>query len=81
MMSSLLLQLVDQMSREKGIEAQIIVSAIEDALLVAARKYYKSSEELRSELNRETGQVEIFALKKVVEQVTNPQREISLDEA
>ncbi|MBF8305079.1 MAG: NusA antitermination factor [Acidobacteria bacterium] len=80
-MSSLLLQLVDQMSREKGIEAQIIVSAIEDALLVAARKYYKSSEELRSELNRETGQVEIFALKKVVEQVTNPQREITLDEA
>jgi len=80
-MSSLLLQLVDQMSREKGIEPQIIVSAIEDALLVAARKYYKSSEELRSELNRETGQVEIFALKKVVEQVTNPQREITLDEA
>ena len=80
-MSSLLLQLVDQMSREKGIEAQIIVSAIEDALLVAARKYYKSGEELRSELNRETGQVEIFALKKVVESVTNPQREMSLEEA
>ncbi|MGH9783214.1 MAG: transcription termination factor NusA, partial [Terriglobia bacterium] len=65
----------------KGIEPQIIVSAIEDALLVAARKHYKSSEDLRSELNRETGQVEIFALKKVVELVTNPQREISLDEA
>jgi len=80
-MSSLLMQIVDQMSREKGIEAQIIVSAIEDALLVAARKYYKSGEELRSALNRETGQVEIFALKKVVESVTNPQREISLEEA
>jgi N utilization substance protein A len=80
-MSSLLLQIVDQMSREKGIEPQIIVSAIEDALLVAARKYYKTTEELRSELNRETGQVEIYALKKVVEEVANPQREISLDEA
>ncbi|OFV95512.1 MAG: antitermination protein NusA [Acidobacteria bacterium RIFCSPLOWO2_02_FULL_61_28] len=80
-MSSLLLQIVDQMSREKGIEAQIIVSAIEDAMLVAARKYYKTNEELRSELNRETGQVEIFALKKVVEQVANPLREISLEEA
>ena len=80
-MSSLLLQIVDQMSREKGIEPQIIVSAIEDALLVAARKFYKTSEELRSQLNRETGQVEIFALKKVVEAVTNPQREISLEEA
>ena len=80
-MSSLLLQIVDQMSREKGIEPQIIVSAIEDAMLVAARKYYKSTEELRSELNKETGQVEIYALKKVVAEVTNPQREISLDEA
>jgi len=80
-MSSLLLQIVDQMSREKGIEPQIIVSAIEDALLVAARKYYKSSEDLRSELNRETGQVEIYALKKVVPEVTNPQKEISLEDA
>jgi len=80
-MSSLLLQIVDQMSREKGIEPQIIVSAIEDALLVAARKYYKTTEELRSELNKETGQVEIYALKKVVEEVANPQREISLSDA
>ena len=80
-MSSLLLQIVDQMSREKGIEAQIIVSAIEDAMLVAARKYYKTNEELRSELNRETGQVEIYALKKVLELVANPLREISLEEA
>ena len=80
-MSSLLLQLVDQMSREKGIESQIIVSAIEDALLVAARKYYKTTEELRSELNRETGQIEIYAVKKVVEEVANPQFEISLAEA
>lgn len=80
-MSSLLLQIVDQMSREKGIEPQIIVSAIEDALLVAARKYYKTTEDLRSELNKETGQVEIYALKKVVEEVANPQREISLEEA
>ena len=64
-----------------GIEPQIIVGAIEDAMLVAARKYYKTTEELRSELNKETGQIEIYALKKVVEEVTNPQREISLEEA
>ena len=80
-MSSLLLQIVDQLSREKGIEAQIIISAIEDAMLVAARKYYKTGEELRTTLNRETGQVEIYALKKVVDPVVNPLREISLDGA
>ena len=55
-MSSLLFQTIDQLSREKGIEPQIIISAVEDAILVAARKYYKTGEELRSEVNRETGQ-------------------------
>lgn len=80
-MSSVLLQVIDQLSREKGIEPQVIISAVEDAILVAARKYYKTVEELRSELNRETGQIEVYALKKVVDTVVNPQREISLDAA
>ncbi|MBI3934423.1 MAG: transcription termination/antitermination protein NusA, partial [Acidobacteria bacterium] len=80
-MSSLLFQTIDQLSREKGIEPQIIISAVEDAILVAARKYYKSQEDLRSQVNRETGQVEVFAVKKVVDNVLNPQREISLAEA
>jgi len=80
-MSTLLFQTIDQLSREKGIEPQIIISAVEDAMLVAARKYYKSQEDLRTELNRETGQVDIFAVKKVVENVLNAQREITLEEA
>ena len=80
-MSSLLFQTIDQLSREKGIEPQVIISAVEDAILVAARKYYKTGEELRSELNRETGQIEVYAVKKVVDQVLNPLREISLEEA
>src|SRR5262245_61769952 len=80
-MSSLLFQTIDQLSREKGIEPQIIITAVEDAILVAARKYYKSAEDLRSELNRESGQIEVYALKKVVENVQNPVREISLQEA
>jgi N utilization substance protein A len=80
-MSSLLFQTIDQLSREKGIEPQIIISAVEDAILVAARKYYKSTEDLRSEINKETGQVDVFAVKKVVENLTNPQKEITLEEA
>jgi N utilization substance protein A len=80
-MSSMLFQTIDQLSREKGIEPQVIISAVEDAILVAARKYYKSQEDLRSVLNREAGQVEVFAVKKVVETVVNPLREISLEEA
>ncbi len=79
-MASLLYQTIDQLSREKGIDLQIIVSAVEDAMLVATRKYYKSGEDLKAEFNKETGQVEVYAVKKVVETVTNPLKEISLDE-
>lgn len=80
-MASLLVQSIDQLSREKGIEPQIIISAVEDAMLVAARKYYKSNEDLHAELNRESGQIEVYAVKKVVENVLNSIREISLAEA
>ena len=81
MTTSLLYQTIDQLSREKGIDAQIIISAVEDAILVATRKYYKSAEDLESHFNKETGLVEVFAVKKVVEQVADPEREISLDQA
>ncbi len=80
MSTSLLYQTIDQLSREKGIDAQIIISAVEDAILVATRKYYKSSEELLSHFDKETGTVQVVALKKVVEQVQDPDHEISLEE-
>ncbi len=81
MSSSLLYQTIDQLSREKGIDPQIIISAVEDAILVATRKYYKSNEDLRSHFNKDTGVVEVHAVKKVVEEVVDPNLEISLDEA
>jgi len=80
-MSNLLFQTIDQISREKGIDPQIVVHAIEDAIVVASRKYFKSNEELKGRINSETGEIDVFALRKVVENVTNPVREISLDEA
>ena len=81
MTTSLLFQTIDQLSREKGIDAQIIIAAVEDAVLVATRKYYKSSEELQSRFNKATGQVEVHALKKVVEVVQDPDHEIALEQA
>jgi len=80
-MSNLLFQTIDQISREKGIDPQIVVHAIEDAIVVASRKYFKSNEELRGRINPETGEIDVYALRKVVEEVTNPTREISMDEA
>ncbi|HUK53323.1 MAG TPA: transcription termination factor NusA [Candidatus Binatia bacterium] len=80
-MASPLYQTIEQISREKHIEPEVIVAAIEDAMVVAARKYYKTEEDLRSRFNPESGQVEVFAVRTVVEQVEDPRREISLAEA
>jgi len=80
-MSNVLFQTIDQISREKGIDPQIVIHAIEDAIVVASRKHFKSNEELKGRINSETGEVDIFAVRKVVDDVTNPVREISLEEA
>jgi N utilization substance protein A len=73
-------QTIDTLSREKGIDPQVIISAIEDAVATAARKHFKSGEDLRARYNPETGDVELFAIKKVVETVQDPATEISLAE-
>ena len=80
-MNNVLQQTIDALAKEKGIEADIIITAIEDAVLTASRKYYKSDENLRTRFNPETGQVELFAVRQIVEEVTNPAIEIALAEA
>jgi N utilization substance protein A len=80
-MASLLNQTIEQISREKHIDPSVIVAAIEDAMVVAARKYYKTEEDLRGRYNPETGQVDVFAVRQVVEQVTDPLKEMSLEDA
>src|SRR2546422_8651502 len=77
-MASLLYQAIEQISREKHIEPEIIVAAIEDAMAVAARKYYKTEEDLRSKFNPETGQAGVYAVRAVVDEVTHPKREGNL---
>jgi N utilization substance protein A len=80
-MSNLLFQSIDQISREKGIDPQIVVDAIEDAIVVASRKYFKSEEDLRAKINSESGEIEVFAVRKVVDTVEDDLTEISLEEA
>src|SRR5215212_2949932 len=80
-MTSSLLPLIETMAKEKGVEPQVIIAALEDAMLTASRKAYKSTEDLRSRMNQETGQIEIFAVKHIVEAVENPATEISLTDA
>ena len=80
-MSNPLQQTIEALAKEKGIEPDVIISAIEDAVLTASRKYYKTSENLRTRFNHETGQVDLFAVKQIVGEVTNPATEIGLSEA
>src|SRR6202158_2123008 len=80
-MANLLYQQIEMLSREKHIEPEIVVSAIEDAMVVAARKYYKTEEPLRGKFNAESGQVDVHSVYTVVEEVTDPKNEISLADA
>ena len=80
-MASQLYQQIELISREKHIEPEIIIAAIEDAMVVAARKYYRTEEDLRSKFNPTTGQVDVFSVHTVVEEVADPVREISLNDA
>ncbi len=80
-MNNPLQQTIEALAKEKGIEPDVIITAIEDAVLTASRKYYKSDENLRTKFNSETGQVELYAVKRIVEEMTDPTTEIALAEA
>jgi N utilization substance protein A len=80
-MANPLQQTIEALAKEKGIEPDVVISAIEEAVATASRKYYKTGENLKTRFNMETGQVDLFALKQVVQEVTSPATEISIDEA
>src|SRR6476660_5853954 len=80
-MSNPLQQTIEALAKEKGIEPDVVISAIEEAVATASRKYYKTGENLKTRFNTETGQVDLFAVKTVVEEVTDPPTQISLDGA
>src|SRR5713226_6408555 len=74
-------QSIELLSKEKGIETQIVLDAVKDALLVAARKHYRTNENYIAELNEKSGSIDLFVVKKVVESVENPAVELTLQEA
>ncbi len=83
-MASELYNVIDALSREKGINPEIVVSAVEDAIVVATRKYYKTQETLRAELDKESGQIRAYAVKSIVETaelVEDPNAQIALEDA
>jgi len=80
-MNGELLKVVEQVGREKGIETEIIIAALEEAIVMASKKYFRTNEELMSHLDRATGNLSVFARKAIVENVEDPDLEITLEEA
>jgi transcription termination/antitermination protein NusA len=83
-MASVLYQSIETLSRDKGIEPGIVVGAVEDAIALATRKYYKTQENMRAEMDRETGEIRAYVYKTVVEtteQVDDDVNQMTLEQA
>jgi N utilization substance protein A len=83
-MASVLYQTIELLSQEKGIDPAIVVGAVEEAIALATRKYYKTQENMRGELNKETGAILAYIYKTVVaddDPLEDPLNLITLTEA
>ena len=76
-----LMAVIDQLGREKGIDKERVLSAVESALLTAAKKRYGNNENIHVQVDQGTGEISIVSLKTIAETVTDDKCEISLAEA
>jgi len=74
-------QSIEILSKEKGIEPKVILDAVKDAMLVAARKHFHTTEDLVAEFDEKSGEIQIFGVRKVVPEVTDADKEITLEAA
>jgi len=76
-----LLRVIDQVSKEKGIDRQLVVEAVEEAMKSAARKTYGNDLNIEAKFNNETAEVDIYEIRTVVAEVENPDTEVTLEAA
>jgi len=74
-------KVLEQVGKDKGIDPKLLISAVEEALLMVARKKFGISKDIEARFNEELGEVELFQLMSVVDKVNDSNKEISLDEA
>jgi transcription termination/antitermination protein NusA len=72
---------IEILSKEKGIDPQIVITAVKDAMLVAARKQFRTSEDLVAEVDAKSDQIQIFAIKHVVETVEDALNQVTVEQA
>jgi N utilization substance protein A len=73
-------RVVDQVSRDKGIDRQILIDALEEALRSAARKKFGAKVDIEAHFNEESGEIEVFQFKEVVSDLEDPDLQITLQE-
>ncbi|MBQ4347789.1 MAG: transcription termination/antitermination protein NusA, partial [Firmicutes bacterium] len=81
MNTSEFIEALNQIEKEKGIDKEIIFEAIETSIVSACKKNFGTSQNVKVVINRETGEVKCFAQKEVVEEVFDPNIEITLEDA
>jgi transcription termination/antitermination protein NusA len=74
-------RVIEQVSKEKGIDRQVIVDALKDAMLSAAKRTYGPEKKIEAQWNAEIGEVELFEIRTVVDQIQDPENEVTLAEA
>jgi N utilization substance protein A len=74
-------QSIELLSKEKGIDTQIVLDAVKDAMLLAARKHFRTNENYEIDFDDRSGSLKLYAVKTVVEAVADPATEITLAEA
>ncbi|MFQ5458696.1 MAG: transcription termination factor NusA [Myxococcota bacterium] len=80
-MLSELSRVIEQVGKDKGIEKSILIEALESAMITAAKKKYGAHREIEAQFNEEAGEIELFEFKTVVEDVEEPDIQITLAEA
>jgi N utilization substance protein A len=76
-----LISVIDEIGRQKGIDKARVIGAIESALQTAAKKRFGQAENIQVEIDPKTGEISVVSKKIIVDQVSNPKAEISLQEA
>ncbi len=74
-------RLIEQMGKEKGLEKQVIIEALETAMVTAARKKLGTKADIEAHYNEEAGEIEVFQFKTVVDKALDPDVQISREEA
>src|SRR5690242_12758634 len=75
------LNALDEIEKERGISKEVLLEAIEAALTAAYKRNYGSEQNVRVTVSRESGDIKVYNLRTVVEEITDPDTEIGLDEA